>query len=78
MIDNIFGNDFPNAVAGDPAQSIGGFTTDGTKDGMGAADHDTEYVYRPDLFGMRERARLLILKSKIQAGAILFDGYEPF
>ena len=54
-------------------------TTDGTKDGSTAADHDQPYAFgrRPTVqapfpFNDRQLARLLILRSRRQA-----DGAQP-
>src|ERR1051326_5676075 len=57
--------------------------TRGTRDGMGAADHDVPYTFgrRPNAsapypFATREYARLLILRSRVQAGLVGADDCE--
>jgi hypothetical protein len=67
------------------AQQIG--ATTGTQDGSGAGDHDVPYLFghrptsaTPYPFSTRQYARLLLLRSRIQAGLVGADdiGAEPF
>jgi len=57
------------------AQQIG--VTTGTQDGSGAGDHDVHYRFghrptsaTPYPFSTRQYARLLLLRSRIQAGLV--------
>ena len=57
-------------------QALSATTIDGTLDGLGAGDHDQPYRFgrkptssQPFPFSTHQYARLLILRSRIQAAA---------
>jgi hypothetical protein len=63
--------------------SIQHFTA-GSRDGYGAGDHDTPYVFghlpcavAPFPFSTREFARLMVLRSRARAGLALRDDGVP-